>query len=151
MTSLPPWAEALLAMVAFALGTLRVGPWLMRRIRAGTDAELIDRLKQTFATRHDMNNFRQSLEALVEECSQTARLAQDASKLALQNADTGLDQTRELKIRVEAHNERLVAEVLEPIKEIVREQREMGRTLAAQTALLERLTRQVDGQVGGRG
>lgn len=130
---IPAWLEAVLA-VAAATGLMgMIGPWLSRRFRAGQQAEMEEALATRFATRDDVNR-------LGEKVSGAISLAQ----VAATNADRALDVAGRIEQEHQHSQERIASEVLVPLREIVAEQKEMGKSLAAVTALLERLTAQVD-------
>lgn len=145
---MPPWLQTVLAILAFLGVSGTLAPFLAARFRRGGQAELEEHLKRRFATKHELNNFRASIEQLVEDCSREANLAQEGVKLALGNADHALDGLVRVEAEQRHFNHRLVEEVLKPLQSMANEQKKVGENLAAQTALLQRLMNEMDRRGG---
>jgi hypothetical protein len=144
MDIIPTWAEPVIAIVVFLVGGGTIGPWVAKRFRAGQQAELETLLAARFATISDINGFRASVQAKLEEMENKQTATLKLAQMAVDNADTALDAVNRMEDVQKYWQERLASEVLEPLREIVKEQREMGKGLAAQTALLQRLTQELD-------
>jgi hypothetical protein len=144
MDFLPTWAEPVVAIAVFLIGGGTIGPWLAKRFRAGQHAELETLLSQKFATISEMNGFRGSVLARLDEMENRQKATLRLAEMAVENADNALDAAKRIETIQESWQERIAEDVLSPLREIAKEQQEMGRNMAAQTALLQRLTQEWD-------
>lgn len=144
MDLLPAWAEPVIAIAVFLIGGGTIGPWLAKRFRAGQHAELEALLSQKFSTIAEMNGFRGSVLARLDEMENRQKATIRLAELAVENADNALDAAKRIEVVQNSWQERIAEDVLSPLREIAREQQEMGRNMAAQTALLQRLTQEWD-------
>lgn len=149
------WIRPLIALVAFIVGGGTVGRWLAKKVQAGHEAETTKVLQKTFASQADLNNFRaaielemerlqQSMEFDMKDCKHTAQGAATLAEMASVAADKALANSDRVEMQQNNFQQRLIDEVLNPLHAMSKEQIAQGKTLAAQTALLERLTNQVD-------
>lgn len=145
---MPAWGEAVLAVLAFLGVSGTIGPWIARRFHKGTEAVQEERLRVTFATQADFTAFRKSIEDYMEECCRTASVAGEASKLALKNADDGLDGVNELRSEQRRSNEALVERAIRPLENMAKEQNEMGKEVAGLKAMLTRVVAEIDRSKG---
>jgi hypothetical protein len=141
---MPVWAEVSLALLAFLGVSGTIAPFLAKRFHKGVEATQDERLKTIFTTHEELSGLRQSLEASMTACCAQANLAQEGAKLALKNADDALDGVNEVRIEQRRFNETLVQQVLKPLEGVMKEQQEVGRILAAQTAIMERIVKEWD-------
>lgn len=141
---MPTWLEISLALAAFGLGTLGIGSWLRRYIRAGQQAELEELLSKRFASITELNAYRATVDLRVQAIHDHCEATQKMASLAVTNADNALDAVAQMRTMQEGWLSRLASEVIEPLKEFGREQRSMAVQLGAQTALLQRLTQEMD-------
>lgn len=141
---LPPWADTVLALLAFVIGGGTIGPWVAKRFRAGQQAELETLLATKFATVAEFNGFRQALDARVSALHDRVEGILKLAEVATENADNALDAVREMKTLQESWQQRLAVEVMKPLDTLVNEVGQMGKSHAATTALLQRLIQEVD-------
>lgn len=141
---LPVWLQALIPVIVFLVGAGTLGKWFAGMFRDVLRTQHTRLLKDDFASTEEFNGLRSSLEGRVKEAEDRASGAIRAAELANEVAEKALALAESTRTNQLHFQERLVNEVFEPIKQMGQAQKEQGETLAAATALLGRLTQQVD-------
>lgn len=148
-------AGAGLALLAFVIGGGTIGRWLGKYIRDGYVANIKHTLEGTFAKKADLDGLRTALESALEdhmreidyrvrEAENVASAAMNVGQQGADSAKQSLEAARRIEHVQQQFQQRLVDDVLVPIRAMAEKQSEHSEILSAQVALLKRLTEQVD-------
>jgi hypothetical protein len=126
--------------LALFIGGGAIGRWVARARRA----TLLEELRNEFVTVDTLNGATRRVDDCFTEMRGKVAGSEAAAKLAVTNSETALDKAVRIEQEQKHQWERTLAEVITPMRAMVSEQIEMGKLLAAQTTLVEQLTKQVD-------
>lgn len=146
--NLPPLLQLLVAILG-ALGlTGMLGPWIVRRWKAGGNAELVEQMKATFATvetfnrytekwDHALGGFTARVDREMKSLDDRVTGAVSAIGMANTNAEEALGIAEKAADRMEKLEDRWTNEILPRLEKIADRQQELGEAIAEQTGVLK--------------
>lgn len=135
-------------LILWGLGLLGgggvVGGTLARVLLRGHRAQLVDDLRKEFVTIDALNSATDRLDNVLAMRGAELATATDLATTAREAAESAFASAQRLEAEQRHQWERTMAEVIQPMRDVVSELREQGKLLAAQTEAVKRLTQQVD-------